>query len=152
VKRRNLVVACAAALAAPRVVLAQSPKRVYRIAILDDAVEGARDHTWRVFRNRLRDLVLADGNDVAYEPRYARGETERLPALAAELVALKPDLIVCSGTPPTSAAMKATLSIPIVFGGAGDPVGEGLVASLAHPGGNVTGTANLATEIGGKQL
>ena len=71
-KRRNLVVACAAALAAPRVVLAQSPKRVYRIAILDDAVEGARDHTWRVFRNRLRDLVLADGNDVAYEPRYAR--------------------------------------------------------------------------------
>jgi hypothetical protein len=70
-QRRQLVALSIAALAMPRALFAQS-KRVYRIGVLDDAVEGARDHTWRVFRNRLRDLVLADGNDVAYEPRYAR--------------------------------------------------------------------------------
>jgi len=140
------------ALAAARALLAQPAKRVYRIATLDDAVEGARDQIWRVFRNRLRELVLADGNDVAYEARYARGALDRLPELAAELVALKPDIIVCPATPATIAAMKATSTIPIVFLGAGNPVGSGLVASLARPGGNVTGTSNITTEIVGKQL
>ena len=89
---------------------------------------------------------------MVYEARYARGDTERLPALAVELAALKPDIIVCANTPPTSAAMKATSSIPIVFTGAGNPVGNGLVASLARPGGNVTGTSNITTEIAGKQV
>jgi putative ABC transport system substrate-binding protein len=138
--------------AAPHALLAQPAKRVYRIAILDDAVEGAREETWRNFRNRIRELVLAEGNDVAYEARYARGNTERLPALAAELVALKPDIIVCPGSPPTIAAMKATSSIPIVFVGAADPVGTGLVASLARPESNVTGTSILSAEITGKLL
>lgn len=152
VSRRTFVILAGGALASPHALLAQPAKRVYRIATLDDAVEGARDHLWRVFRNRLRELVLAEGNDVAYEARYARGASERLPALAAELVALKPDIIVCTGTPPTIAAMKATSSIPIVFASAGDPVGSGLVASLARPGGNATGTSILSVEIGGKLL
>jgi len=150
--RRSVLALVGAALAAPHALLAQPAKRVYRIATLDDTVEGARDHTWRIFRSRLRDLVLAEGNDVAYESRYARGVSERLPALAAELVALKPDVIVCTGTPPTLAAMKATSTIPIVFASAGDPVGSGLVASLARPGGNATGTSILSLEIGGKLL
>lgn len=115
-------------------------------------MESARSHNWRIFRDQLRKLVLADGSDLAYETRYARGQVQRLPALAAELVALKPDVIVCASTPSTTAAMKATSSIPIVFTAAGDPVGTGLVASLARPGGNVTGTTNVTLEVGGKQL
>ena len=114
-KRRRLLLAAASAPAAPRILFAQTPKRVYRIAILDDSVEGARAHIWRVYRDRLRKLAVADGNDVAYEARYARGKPEQLPALAAELVALKPDVIVCPATPPTLAAMKATSTIPILF-------------------------------------
>jgi putative ABC transport system substrate-binding protein len=151
-KRRSVVAITIAALAAPRTLLAQPARRVYRIATLDDAVESARDHLWRIFRNRLRELVLAEGNDVAYEARYARGASERLPALAAELVALKPDIIVCSATPTTIAAMRATSIIPIVVTAAADPVGTGLVATLARPGGNVTGISIIATEIVGKQL
>jgi putative ABC transport system substrate-binding protein len=150
--RRTALALAGAALTVPRTLLAQPAKRVYRIATLDDTVESARDHLWRVFRNRLRELVLAEGNDVAYEARYARGALDRLPALAAELVALKPDIIVCPATPSTIAAMKATSTIPIVFSAAGNPVGSGLVASLARPGGNVTGTSNITIEIVGKQL
>ena len=141
-----------ASVAAPRAVLAQGGRRFYRVAILDDSVESVRDQSWRLFRNRLSELVLADGDDVAYEARFARGDAERLPALAAELVALKPDAIVCSGTPPTSAARRATSSIPIVFAGAGDPVGSGLVASLARPGGNVTGVSSVTAPVATKQL
>ena len=152
IDRRNFAVLTGAALAAPLVLLAQPAKRVYRVATLDDTVESAREHLWRIFRDRLRKLVLAEGNDVAYETRTARGDTERLPALAAELVALKPDIVVCAGSSAASAAMKATSSIPIVFVGSGDPIAAGLVASLARPGGNVTGTANVLSEIIGKQL
>jgi putative ABC transport system substrate-binding protein len=150
--RRAFVALSGTALAAPRTLLAQPSKRVYRIAILDDAVETARAERWKLFRNRLRELGLVEGKDVVYEARYARGANERLPALAAELVALKPDIIIAPSTPPTIAAMKATSSIPIVFLGAGDPVGSGLVASLARPGGNVTGTSSMTAQIGGKQL
>ena len=150
--RRSVVAITLATLVAPRTLLAQTPKRVYRIAILDDSVESARAERYKLFRNRLRELGLVDGKDVTYEIRYARGDTERLPALAAELVALKPDIIVASSTPPTIALMKATSSIPIVFTTAGDPVGDGLVASLARPGGNVTGISINSPEAAGKQL
>jgi putative ABC transport system substrate-binding protein len=151
-KRRTFVALGGTVLAAPRALLAQPAKRVYRIAILDDAVESARAELWRGFRKRLADLGLVEGRDVTYEVRYARGASERLPALAAELVALKPDVIVTSSTPPTSALMKATSSIPIIVTNAGDPVGSGLVASLARPGGNVTGISINTPETGGKHL
>lgn len=150
-KRRSFLLAAPALLVAAGV-RAQPAKRVYRIAILDDAVENARAHSWQIFRKRLGELGLVEGRDVVYEARYARGASERLPALAAELVALKPDIIVSSGTPTTSAAMKATSSIPIVFANSGDPVGSGFVASLARPGGNVTGISVMSGQMGGKQL
>ena len=150
-KRRSFLLAVPSLLVALGV-RAQPAKRVYRIAILDDAVENARAHSWQIFRKRLGELGLVEGRDVVYEARYARGASERLPALAAELVALKPDIIVSSGTPTTSAAMKATSSIPIVFANSGDPVGSGFVASLARPGGNVTGISVMSGQMGGKQL
>lgn len=150
--RRNFAYLLGTSLAAPQLLLAQPAKRVYRIAILDDAVESARAESWKLFRNRLRELGLVEGRDVVYEARFARGAPERLPALAAELVALKPDIIVTAATPASSAVKKATASIPIVFLGAGDPVGTGLVASLARPGGNMTGTSTITLQIGGKWL
>src|SRR5262245_16823189 len=96
--RRHLVALAAAALAVPRIVLAQAPKRVFRVGLLDNGTESARSHLWQLFRSRLRELVLKDGNDVAYEARYARGDAKVLPALAGELVALKPDVIAGAGT------------------------------------------------------
>ena len=92
--RRDFAVLAGTALAAPRALLAQPAKRVYRIATLDDSVESAGAHLWQSFRNRLGELGLVEGRDVVYEARFALGATERLPALAAELVALKPDIIV----------------------------------------------------------
>jgi putative ABC transport system substrate-binding protein len=150
-QRRQLVALSIAALAMPRALFAQS-KRVYRIGVLDDAVESALSALWPHFRNRLRELVLKDGNDVAYEARYASGATERLPTLAAELVALKPDLIVVVSTPATLALAKATTTIPIVFNGIGDPLSSGIVSSLARPGGNLTGTSIRSSEVGVKLL
>ena len=150
--RRTVLAATGAVLAAPQLLLAQPAKRVYRIATLDVAAESARPQLWQMFRNRLRELVLKDGNDVAYEARYASAETAQLPALAAELVALKPDVIASAGTPAASAAVKATSSIPIVFLGSGDPVGSGIVASLSRPGGNATGFSTMTTETYLKSL
>src|SRR5512132_407040 len=106
--RRAFAVLLGASLASPSVLRAQPAARVYRIAILDDAVESARAESWKLFRNRLRELGLVDGKDVVYEVRFARGDSERLHALAVELVALKADGIVGSGTRSTNAGMKAT--------------------------------------------
>jgi putative ABC transport system substrate-binding protein len=101
---------------------------------------------------RLRELGWTEGRTIAIEYRWAELREERLAELAAELVRLKVDVIVTSGTPQVLAAKQATSVIPIVFAAAGDPVGNNLVASLARPGGNVTGLANLTPETGGKRL
>ena len=151
-KRRSLIAATGIALLVPRALLAQVPKRVYRIATLDGSSEAARPHDWATFRGRLHEVGLAEARNVAYISRYARGLHERLPALAAELIDAKPDIIVCAGTPETRAAIRATADIPIVFTAAGDPVGTGLVASLARPGGNVTGFSAAASETIQKNL
>jgi putative ABC transport system substrate-binding protein len=101
----------------------------------------------------MRDLGYVEGRNVVIEYRSAEGKLERLSALAAELVALKVDVIVTGGaTPPALAAKQATRTIPIVFASAPDPVADGLVTSLARPGGNVTGSSNLAPELVGKRL
>ena len=150
-RRRTLLVAAGAGLTLPHALFAQG-NRVFRIALLDDGVESARAASWELFRGRLRELVLKDGNDLAYEARYARGDLRALPRLAAQLVELKPDLIVTQGTPPTSAAQKATSTIPVLFIGAGDPVGAGLVATLARPGANVTGVSVPTPDISLKHL
>ena len=104
------------------------------------------------FRQELSKLGWIEGKNIAIEYRFAEQKTERLPELAADLVRLKVDLIVVSGTAPALAAKKATTTIPIVMTNAGDPVGAGLVASLARPGGNVTGLSSLASELNTKRL
>ena len=105
------------------------------------------------FLQGLRDLGYVEGRNVQMEYRDAQGKTDRFPALAAELVELKVDVIVTfGGTLAVLAAKRATASIPIVFGAAGNPVGEGIVASLARPGGNVTGLSTISVELGSKSL
>jgi putative ABC transport system substrate-binding protein len=104
------------------------------------------------FRQGLRDLGYREGKNIVIEWRSAEGKSERVPALAAELVRLKVDVIVSSGSLATRAAKEATVTIPIVIAQDSDPVGNGFVASLARPGGNITGLATLAPELSGKQL
>lgn len=150
--RRAALALLGAAFAAPRALLAQTTKRVYRIAILDDASDSTRVTDWTTFRKRLAQLGLVEGRNLTIDVRFASGAPERLPSLAAELVASKPEIVVTPSTPVTRAAMRATASIPIVFIGVGDPVGSGLVTSLARPGGNVTGISIVATETIHKTL
>lgn len=150
--RRTLLFLAGATFAAPCIGLAQPAKRVYRIGILDDAGENARQGDLAEIRDALRQVGLVEGSTIVFEVRRAQGVSERLNTLAAELVATKPDLILTPGTPTTRAALRATSSIPIVFWGAADPVGAGLVGSLARPGGNVTGVSIMATQTEQKNL
>jgi putative ABC transport system substrate-binding protein len=104
------------------------------------------------FQQELRDLGYIEGQNITIEYRSTEGMAERLPNVAAELVQLNVDIIVVSGDASTQAAKNATKTIPIVMTNVTDPVGIGLVASLAHPGGNVTGLSNVGSDLGGKQL
>jgi putative ABC transport system substrate-binding protein len=104
------------------------------------------------FRQGLRELGYVEGKNIVIEYRYAEGKPDRLPALAAELVRFKIDIIVTGGSSPTRAAKEATVTIPIVMSQDIDPVGSGFVASLARPGGNITGLSNFAPELSGKRL
>jgi len=151
-QRRTFVALGGALFAAPRQGLAQPPTPAYRIAILDDAADGARNQTWPAFRKDLAKLGLVEGRNVVVTVRYAGGVSEGLNSLAAEIVATKPNLIVTPGTPTTRAVMRATSVVPVVFVGAADPAGAGLVVSLAKPGGNVTGVSIMATETSQKTL
>jgi len=105
-----------------------------------------------LFKGELQKLGYIDGKNIQIELRSAEGKAERLAGLAAELVRLKVDILVAAQTPAATAAKQATSQIPIVMAGAGDPVGTGLIASLARPGGNITGTTGLTAEIAGKFL
>jgi putative tryptophan/tyrosine transport system substrate-binding protein len=130
----------------------QQAKKVSVIGILrtdSPSIFAARNE---VFRQGLRDLGYVEGKNIVTEYRYAEGKLDRLPDLAAELVRLKVDVIVTAATSGTHAAMQATSTIPIVVASAGDLVGQGLVASLAKPGGNVTGSTSLAPDLSGKRL
>jgi putative ABC transport system substrate-binding protein len=104
------------------------------------------------FRQKLHDLGHVEGRNIAIDYKWAEGQDDRLPNLASELVSLNPDVIVTTGTPGAIAAMRATKTIPIVMATIGDPVGSGLVASLARPGGNATGFTVLGPELEGKRL
>jgi len=150
-RRTFLAGAGAALLATPLAAEAQQAAKVPRIGWLS-ANLGASPHLKEAFRQGLRDVGYVEGRDVVIEYRDAEGKPERLPALAAELVALKVDVIVSGSTPGILAAKQATKTIPIVFIGTADPVGSGLVTSLARPGGNVTGLSLLAPELVGKRL
>ncbi len=140
-----------ALLAAPLAAEAQQAAKVARIGFLAGNLAG-NPPTREAFRQGLRDLGYVEGRNVVIEYRDAEGKLERLPALAAELVALKVDVIVAPGTPAALAAKQATRTLPIVFPVAVDPVQSGLVTSLARPGGNVTGLSALIPELVGKCL
>ena len=128
----------------------QQPKKVPRIGIL--RAGSAPDPFVEAFRQGLRDLGYVEGKSTTIEYRWAEGKNERLPDLAADLVRLKVDVIVAAGPGPSLAAKQATSTIPIVAPALVDPVGSGLVASLARPGGNLTGLANQADELPGKWM
>ena len=130
---------------------AQQPARILRIGILAPPSASSFSGRLEAFRQRLRERGYIEGENIFIEYRYAEGKPERLPDLAAELVRLKVDVIVTAG-PGVLAAKKASATIPIVFGAATDPVGAGLVSSLARPGGNITGLSNIAQDLGGKRL
>jgi len=137
---------------APFAAEAQQAAKIARIGYLTTNLAAA-PHLHEAFRQGLRDLGYVEGRNVVIEYRDAEGKRERLPALAAELVALKADVIVAGGsTLAALTAMQATKTIPIVFAGVGDPVTSGLVTSLAQPGGNVTGLTGLGPELVGKCL
>ncbi|HEV2054419.1 MAG TPA: ABC transporter substrate-binding protein, partial [Methylomirabilota bacterium] len=150
-RRRFLTGTGAVLLVAPVAAEAQQAAKVARIGYLAGNV-SASPHLNEAFRQGLRDLGYVEGRNVVIEYRDAEGKLERLPALAAELVALKVDVIVAGGTPQALAAKQATRTLPIVFAAAADPVASGLVTSLARPGGNVTGLSQQTSELVGKCL
>jgi putative ABC transport system substrate-binding protein len=149
IARRKLLIACfAASLGSPRTVFAQ--RKVYRIGILLSG--NAAEPNNVTFTAALGKLGYTEGVNVIFERRFASGKMELLPSLAAELVALKVDLIYVSGTMPAQVAKDATRTIPIVFAAVADPVSAGVVESLARPGGNITGTSLLSPELTPKRL
>ena len=131
---------------------AQQPTKIPRIGLLFTATPSAAAARIEAFRQGLRELGYVEGKNILIEQRYAEGQLNHMNELAAELVRLKVDVIVTIGPAATRPAKEATHAIPIVMGVDDDPVGNGFVASLARPGGNITGLASLAPEIGGKQL
>jgi putative tryptophan/tyrosine transport system substrate-binding protein len=131
---------------------AQQPAKVPRIGFLIASSPSAIAPRMDAFREGLRELGYVEGKNIVIEPRYANGKSDHLPALAAELVGLKVDVIVSSGPTATRPAKGATSTIPIVMTFDDDPVGSGFVASLARPGGNITGLSTLSPELSGKQL
>ncbi len=127
----------------------QSIPHIGYLSVLSPSSDQTRSEA---FRQGLRELGYVDGQNIGIEARYAEGDLKRLPGLASELVSLKPDVIVAGGSTAISAMKKATKTIPIVMAHGSDPVELGYVASLAKPGGNITGLTHLAPELGGKRL
>ena len=152
--RRAFIASGGAAILVARLTAeAQQAAKIARIGYLSPNL-ATSPHLREAFRQGLRDLGYVEGRNLVIEYRDAEGKFERVPALAAELVALKVDVIVteAGNTALPLAAKQATRTLPIVFAAAGDPVGSGLVTSLARPGGNVTGLTNIAVELVGKRL
>src|SRR5690349_23800206 len=143
--RRAFITGLGAVLAAPLAAEAQQAGKVPRIGFLGVTSPSDRPFLLDAFRQRLRELGWVEGQNIVIDYRYAEDRVDRLPDLAAELVGLKVDLIIASaGTQVATAAKNATETIPIVMIYVRDPVGNGLIASLARPGGNVTGTSGSA--------
>jgi putative ABC transport system substrate-binding protein len=129
----------------------QQPAKVHRIGVLSGGFPKSSPDI-EAFRQGLRDLDYVEGKNLVIEYRYTERKADRYPDLVSDLVRLKVDIIVCEGTAATLAAKKTTSTIPIVMTSATDPVGNGLIASLARPGGNVTGLTSIGGELGGKLL
>ncbi len=150
-KRREFISLLGGAAAWPLAARAQQPARVPRIGFLHYGSPGPSPEV-DAFRQGLRDLGYSEGQNITIEYRFAGGRVGQLAELAAELVGLKPDVIVTPTTPASVAAKQATSTIPIVIAGVADAVGAGLVANFARPGGNITGLTSISAELGGKRL
>ena len=131
---------------------AQKAENVYRIAYLGNSSAALESELLAAFRQGLHDLNYVEGKNIVIEYRWAEGRYDRFPALVAEMVHLKVDVIVTAGTPSALAAKDGTKTIPIIMAAIGDPIAAGLVRSLARPGGNITGSASMSLEIDGKRL
>jgi putative ABC transport system substrate-binding protein len=131
---------------------AQQTGNVYRIGFLGNSTAALEANLVGPFREGLRELGYVEGRNVLIEYRWAEGKYDRFPALIGELLALKVAVIVTAGTPATLAVKKATTSVPLVMSAVGDPVGTGIVPSLSHPGGNITGLTAISTEMDAKRL
>jgi putative ABC transport system substrate-binding protein len=133
---------------------AQQPAKVYRVAYLSTASSNSTSSKagFEEFQKTLRDLGYIEGQNLVLDPRWADGSAERIPGLAAELVALKPDVIVATTTPGVTAVKTATSTIPIVMMIVSDPVGAGFVTSLARPGGNITGVTDFGVDLAAKSV
>jgi putative tryptophan/tyrosine transport system substrate-binding protein len=152
-RRREFITLLGGATAAwPLAARAQQAGRVPTIGFLGSATPATQGQWVTAFVQRLRELGWVEGHNLAIDYRWAEGRSERFADIAAEIVRLKVDVIVAATTPAALAAKQATSVIPIVFAGVSDPVGTGLVASLARPGANVTGLSNLISDTGGKRL
>lgn len=153
-RRRTLIVGAVVLTMAQRSIRAQQVRRVWRIGVLTTRSRPAvlEADFLAAWIPRLRGLGHVQGQDFIVDWRFADGDNARLPDLAAELVRLRPDLIVAAGTPAARAMQKATSTIPVVIAGVADPVGFGLVASLSQLGGNITGTAIMATDVSIKSM
>ena len=149
--RRAFLIGSGALLAAPVAAEAQPAGRIPQIGFLHFGSPGPSVEL-DAFRQGLRELGYIESQSIAIAVRFAGGRVERLPELAAELVRLKPDIIVTPSTPPSLSAKQATSTIPIVFAAIADPVGAGLITNFARPGGNITGVASSSAELGGKRL
>jgi putative ABC transport system substrate-binding protein len=152
-RRKFITLLGGAAVAWPLAARAQQA-RVWRVAVLfplsvSDVISAIN---FAAFQTKLRELGYIDGQNLVLDVRRAEGDFSRLPALAAELVALRPDVILAVATPAVSAARRATSSIPIVMGPTADPIGSGFIKSLARPGGNITGVSVMSADLSGKSL
>ena len=152
-RRREFITLLGGAAAAwPFAVRAQQSRRMRTIGFLGNSTAALEENLITPFRDGLRALGYVEGRDVLIEYRWAEGNYDRLPALVRELLALNVDVIVTAGTPATFAVKQATTSVPLVMVAVGDPVDTGIVPSLAHPGGNITGLSSIAPELEGKRL
>src|SRR5262245_39038634 len=151
-RRREFITLLGAAAAWPLAAHAQQTAKRPIVGFLGDSTPLAESERAAAFGRRLHDLGWIEGRTIAIEYRWADGRSERLAEIAAEFARLKVDIIVTGGTPAVMAAKQAAPIVPIVFAAVGDPVGIGFVASLARPGGNVTGLSALTADLAGKRL
>ena len=155
-KRRAFIILLGGAAAAqaiwPLPLGAQQPAKRHRIGYLSGGTEASRLPMLAAFRRGMRELGYVEGQNFIIEARFAEGKFERLPALARELLGLDPDVLLVSTTPANLAAKAAISTMPIVMVAVADPLGVGLIASLARPGGNITGITNIGAELAGKRL
>jgi len=151
-RREFIVFVGASTVAWPLDARAQRPGKIPRVGFLGNSTAALEANLIGPFREGLRALGYEEGRNIVIEYRWAEGNYGRFPALIAELITAKVDVIVTAGTPATLAVKKATSTVPLVMIAVGDPVGTGIVTSLARPGGNITGLTSISAEIDGKRL